>query len=812
MRLVKLFRRLKYVFILLIISNQLSAQQGNITGRLIDENNNIIAYVNVRLLSIPDSAFINGTLSDSLGNFNLSNPGNGSYILNFNSIGFISTYSGIFTLNDQFEDKSFHNIILKQDSKLLKEANVSSLRPAVIHKADRMVITIEGTALAAGNTAFEVLAKSPGIFIDGEGNIRLNGKSGVTIMIDNKLTYLNATELRNLLESMPAENLKDIEIISNPSAAYDAEGTSGILNLNLKKNTQRGMNGSVYSNGNYNFTQFGMASGGNINFKTSKWNSFLNLDFSRRVGGREATFTRVFYAEDQSTYFDQVATGNWRSQGIPSVRAGTDYNINERHSVGIMTYIVNNSNRNDFLTETYLSNSPGQPYMFINADNYSHNKFENYSGNLHYAGKLDTSGKKITADLDYIRIRHHSESNFYNYFTTLTDNFTTTDFLYTKIPSGFDIYAAKSDLTLPFSEKLKLESGIKASRVISDNDSRFYFNNDSLVPDPLRTNHFIYTENIYAVYLNFSGRLSPKLSWQAGLRAEMTESTGEQVITDEITNRQYTDFFPSVFLQQEVSKNYDISYSYGRRLHRPHYGELNPFIFYRDPYTKIQGNPFLRPEYSHVFGITQNIKKTYNISLELILTKDEIAELPYLEVEEATTIYFTGNVDETRSANLTVTVPFQIIKNWETNNTFNLIHDRYSLYQNNEKLINEELFYMVQSQHTMVLPKDYRIELNMAYRGPGAYGLYHLGPQWWVNAAIKKQFLSKKLEVTAGITDIFKSQRLVFTTDIGDNINEFDQYFRNRRITLSFRYNFSKGAKVEQRNNSNLEELNRTGG
>ena len=215
-----------------------------------------------------------------------------------------------------------------------------------------------------------------------------------------------------------------------------------------------------------------------------------------------------------------------------------------------------------------------------------------------------------------MNIKNRGETNSYNYFDDLASGQpTTSDILYSSFPNGYDIYSAKVDFSRPFSEQQKFEMGAKASRVVSDNDSKFYFNNGSLQLDPLRTNHFNYQENIYAAYLNFSGPLSKKITLQAGLRAEQTDSKGESFTTGQVTDRSYLSFFPSVFVQHKVNPDYDINYSYSRRLQRPNYGNLNPFIFYRDPYTYSQGNPYLRPQFAHSFSVTQTFKKTYNMIL-----------------------------------------------------------------------------------------------------------------------------------------------------------------------------------------------------
>ncbi|HEV7780793.1 MAG TPA: outer membrane beta-barrel protein [Chitinophagaceae bacterium] len=795
---------------LIFITGIAVGQNAALTGKLVDSRNLPVPFVNVALLKAVDSSFAAGSLTDSSGKFSLAAPEPGKYFLRFTAIAYREARTAAFEVTASGLSRDFGLTSLESQAKNLQNVTVVSLRPTIIQKADRMVVNVEGTAMAAGNNAYSVLANAPGVFIDGEGNIQLNGRSGVTVMIDGRPTRLSARDLRNLLQSMPAENIKDIEIITNPSAKYDAEGTSGILNINLKKNTQQGMNGSLYTSYQNNFRhQYTMTGGGNINFKTGKWNSFINLDLTRRTGGRDATFTRIFYSPGKTTYFDQVATGNYISKGPPAIRIGTDYTMNNRHSIGGMFYYANSGGGEEFLTDTYIGNAPKTPDQHIAANNYNHNRYINLTTNLHYNFKIDTLGTTLSTDIDYIKITNRGHADFLNYFDDLTTNQRTADILYTSTNSGYDIYSGKIDFSLPLRKTQKLEAGIKAARVISDNDFRFYFNNTGLVMDPLRTNHFYYRESIYAGYLNWNRVISKKITVQAGLRVEQTQSTGRSLTTGQITHRRYFDLFPSVFIQQTVNENYGINYNYSRRLTRPNYGNLNPYKSYRDPYTWTEGNPYLRPQYTHSFSITQTFKKIYILSLSYLLTHDVISEIPVLNVADATTIYTSGNVNDGHSLSLGLIVPQKLTRKWDTKNSVLLGYNKFSLVSNNSTLVNDQLLFAFQSIHTILLPKDFRLEFNFVFRGPSASGLYHQASTHKVDIAFKKSFFKKKVDLTLGCSDLFKGTRYIWTTDIDGNVNDFNQYFRFRNVNLALRYNFSKGQKVNVKQRTTVEEANR---
>ncbi|RYZ00031.1 MAG: TonB-dependent receptor [Chitinophagaceae bacterium] len=795
--------------LLFLCGTMLQAQ--TISGRLTDEKGAPLAYANVALLRATDSGALAGAMTGTDGRFSIKAPGAGTYRLRYTAIGYLDHVGAPRELS---ADADLGSFTLKADARQLQEVTVQSLRPAIEQKADRLVVNVDGTAMAAGNTAYAVLARTPGVLIDAEGNIQLNGRSGVTVMIDGRPSFLSARDLRSMLEAMPAENLKNIEIITNPSAKYEAEGTSGILNLNLKRQTLQGMNGSVYMGYNTNFYNSGWSTGATLNYKKGGWSFFINTDFMRRVGGRNATFTRVFRGTAGTTYFDQEAVADHYNEGPPTVRLGSDWQLNGRHSIGFTGYFNQNTLRQQFVTRTVMGPAPDRPALVIDARNYLMNVWQGMTGNVHYLFKIDSAGSTLSADVDLARIRNRGDADFNNYYDSVgTGKPVQTDFLYQNSPNGYNIISGRVDAVAAFGDGRRFETGLRASDVLSDNDARFYFNNSGLVADPARTNHFRYKENIFAAYVNWAMPLSKRLSLQAGLRAEHTVSRGTQLTTGQVTNRSYTDLFPSIFLQQKVTENYGVTLSYGRRLQRPNYGNLNPFRLYRDPYTWFEGNPYLRPQYAHSFALTQSIKKTYLLTLSYLYTKDIMSELPRIVPDSAYTIYYTGNVNSEREAGLTAVIPVKLRRWWDVQNTLTVLADRIEFNDKGVRQVNQNVFVMLQSNHTLQLPRGIRMELNGRYVGPGLTGLYQMEPYVRLDAAIRKSFSKAKLDLSVNMNDVFNSHRLRFNTNIDGNINNFNQMLRFRSVNVTLRYNFSKGARVDdQQRRRNVEELGRAGG
>lgn len=280
-----------------------------------------------------------------------------------------------------------------------------------------------------------------------------------------------------------------------------------------------------------------------------------------------------------------------------------------------------------------------------------------------------------------------------------------------------------------------------------------------------------------------------------------------------MTNRHYLNFFPSVFLQQKISDNYQVSYNYSRRISRPYYENLNPFIFYLDPYTWAQGNPLLRPQYTNSFEITQTLKNSYNLVLNYANTKDMIGEVPEQNLDSLTTVFQQRNISRNESMSATLVAPVKISQKWEISNNLTLAYLKNKTVLNEIAYTNNQSFLTVQLNNNILLPKKIKLEVNGSYRGKIAYGLYQIGETWGIDAGVKRSFLQDKLDVSLNVMDIFRTRRQNGSANIDGNTNAFRQYHYTQGVRLNFRYRFSKGEKFETKNrNGNLEELNRAGG
>ncbi len=799
-------------WLLVSLPNVVAAQtDGLLRGSIVEENGQAVGFANVAVIETASGKVVTGAIADLDGLFQIKTPAAGQYRLKVNGLGYLEYLSPSFDIARANASKDFGKLQLKPDVQTLREVQVQALRPTVTTHPDKMVVSVENTAMAAGNTAFDVLAKSPGVWVDQDGNIQLNGKGGVQVMLNGRQSYLSGKELQSLLQGMAAENLKDLEIITNPSSRYDAEGASGIININLKKGKETGMHGSVYGGYQYNSLST-FTSGAEISHKKGNWSSFGSVNLNDRMRYRDMEMDRVFMGKEGSlAKFTQK--GYQQMERLePSLRLGTDYDLNENHSVGGFANFYLSENEMAFNTASVLRTEQNR---YIDATNTSKGNYANKTSNVHYMGKLDTVGTQLSADLDYVRIDNTEKASFLNTFApALNATPDSMQLLRNENPARYNIYAAKVDFTKQLSKAAKLELGAKASHVTSDNELRFFeMNDEQETQDSKRSNHFIYKENIYAAYASLSATLSDAWSLQAGLRAEQTNSSGNSLTKREKNDRSYLNFFPTLFVQQQVNENYQVGYKYSRRISRPYYENLNPFIFYVDPYSYIQGNPKLRPQYINSFEMTHTYQQRYNLVLGYALTKDFIGEVPEQNAETNVTVFQQRNIRDLKSANATLVAPIKVSDKWEISNNLTGMYQQYTTMAQGEAVVKDQFSVIANTNHTLLLPHGFRMEASANYQSAMVFGLYNISPQAWLDAGIKRSFLDDKLSVSLNVSDIFKSRWMVVDSEMNGNKNTITQYQGQQDVRLNLNYRFSKGAKFEaKKRNTNLEELNRTGG
>lgn len=794
---------------LLGISNLAAKEISRISGKVMDQKGQAVAYANVALIAVEGAGLVDGAVSDEEGNFLIESVKSSSVKLVISSIGFKQFESESFELTPGLE-KNMGNLTIEDEMTGLEEVTVKATRPEIIIEADKTIVNVEGTVMAEGSNAFDVIGRSPGVYVDQDGNIILNGRTGVTVMINDRPTYMSALDLSNFLRSMPAENIKSIEVINNPSSRFDAEGSAGVINIRLKKNTVDGMFGNVQLGGQYNGL-WAPISGISLNVKKGKWSTNANLNYNHYANVNQLEIERNFTFEDGTSNFNQESEISQRNKNL-FFNGSANYEINENQNIGLNIQASDNLNSSINNSMTDITSSGTNDISYLDSYNDGFGGSNRLFANLHYDAKLDTIGTKITSDVDFTRMNSDSESLLSNqYWTGNNQENLTNDRILTQNDMFYTIFTAKVDFVKPLGKGRTLETGVKGSWVESDNNLDLSKSvEDGPFEEQPGSNRFIYNENVLAAYASYKGNFSEKLSFQAGLRGEYSDISGNSVTLEKLNTQQYFNLFPSAFMQHKVSDNYQIVYNINRRITRPNYRLLNPFIYYIDPLTAETGNPNLKPQYSNNIEMNHVVKGNYQFSLTYSETEDAFNQVFIQDQEDKTTVTYTDNFDKTRNVNFRAIAPLQIREWWSTSNMVQVTYNRFKSQIGDDYLDNARTSYMLRTQHNLNLPKGFKLELIGMYLGPQIWGQGMIDGFGWVDAGITKSIMKDKLTIAINGTDLFRTQVIYADIKFADIDTNFRQYRSNQGVRFTVKYNFSKGESFRVKSNSgSSEERNR---
>ena len=798
-----------------------TAQTTNkIEGSVRSEDGKVLNGITVSLLHAVDSSLVKIAVSDKNGNYEFENMDPGKYLISFTSVGFQKRVSGPFTLSTNGVVQ-IPSIQLITASTGMAGITIQARRPLVENKIDRMVVNVDASPTNAGSSALEVLEKSPGISVDRDGNISIKGKQGVIVLIDGKQTYLSGQDLANYLRNLPANQLDQIEIMTQPSAKFDASGNSGILNLRTKKSLTRGFNGSLnlsYVQGRYPKSPNSIS----FNYRTGNLNLFTNLSYSYWSGFNDQHLTRRFHDNGSLlSVFEQQADQKNSSNNY-TARIGLDYNLDKKNTIG---FLVNgtlsprkwqNNGRAD------IFNGNGQLDSFNLVTTINRDNWKNFGANINFRRQINNEGRELTADLDRIEYNSRSRqtSDNYNYLPDLS--LSGHPFLLRgNLPSTITIYSGKADYVHPLKNGSKWETGIKSSLVTTDNDAQYtlYDHDNSIwITDNTRSNRFKYRENINALYVNYS-RQFKKLGLQAGLRMENTIAEGHQagnaVQPDSSFKKNYTQLFPTAYLSYAMNDHNQFGLSYGRRIERPNYQDMNPFQYFLDQYTFRMGNPNLTPQFTHHMELSHNFKKVLNTTLAYTVTTDILNDILKQNDETKVTYQTKENVAKRQTLGLSVSYNAALNSWWTTSLFTNINHNHYEGTVNNDHLDVSLVSFMANMSQQFRFAKTWTAEVNGFYRTSAQEtGVFLIQPMGVVSFGLSRQLWNNKASLKLNIYDPFYLQQARVIIDYANIdayvVNRWD----NRRVGLNFTYRFSKGQNAPQqrrRNSGTLEEQNRVG-
>jgi iron complex outermembrane receptor protein len=674
-------------------------------------------------------------------------------------------------------------------------------------------VNVAGSVLATGNTAMDVLERAPGVSVDKDDNISLKGKQGVTVMINDKLTYLSAAQLATLLRSTDAGTIQTIELITNPSAKYDAAGNSGIINIKMKKNKTSGTNGTVSITGGLG-TYVKQSEDFSINHKEGNLNVFGNFSRGDIPQGRVININRV--VKDTAgvpNYFKQ-------SSFMPSINHynnysfGADYDLSPKNTIGFaVNGYVNYYNQRNNNTTKIASSPNGAPDSTQQTVSDVNQQYKNYTIDLNDTYKIDTLGQEISASADFSRFNNNSNAFYNTYFSPENGVQKAPLMLLNQTPSVITIKAAKVDYTKPLTKSLKLETGAKYSDVQTDNNLEAQRQNSSgvFVNDTTQTNRFIYDEKIAAGYVNFT-KTWKDFSVELGLRGEYTSSRGDLVTQDSIAQRKYFNLFPSLFVHRTFNDKNDLTFSYSRRIDRPDYSDLNPFVFYLDQYTYSEGNPFLRPQYTNSFELDYTYNKSINLSLNYAHTSDAIQEIILTDPVKQASYETHLNISSQDSYSASINAPFTITKWWTGNFDGNLYRLQFkSDTLSGGSLDKGQTAYNLKLTQTLTFA-GFKLEVFGNYQSALTYGIYEIHARYNVDGGLSRSFDNKKFNVKFSVSDIFNTRRNDLDINYQSDNIQIRQKNESRIARLSLTYNFGNSSiKAREHKTALQDESQRAG-
>ena len=772
------------LFILFIFFLNSAFAADTISGKVTDESGRPLEYATVALFKLPDSTQANASLTDDKGFFMFENIKHGEYYVMVSQIGFLKSYSSKLILSKNDSETNI-NIVAKEAVTALEEIKIVSQKPFVETQPDKTVVNVEQSVMNAGVSAIEVLKRTPGVSVDKDGAVELKGRDGVMVMINGKPMYMDDKQIGTLLKSLPADQIKNIEVITNPSAKYDAAGNAGIININLKKGALEGFNGSA--NASYGQGFYPKANGGvNVNYKKQKLSFTAGYQLNWRKNLDAWTVDRLYGPNNATGRF--FTDNSYNSPGY-----NNNINFNGDYSFDDKNVILFNVNGNVYdglwkggSRSTILGQNLAETERLSTTEN-SNDFF--YSGNAGatYKHKFDTVGTELSFGANYNRFDQRNVQR-------ITTNFIlsgTPQFAYrANVPVIVDQQNAQLDFTKPLSKNTKLETGTKIININSR--SRVRGDVAQAGTDSTQENFFDYRENVLAVYMMGYQNLN-KFSLSGGVRYEHTLGRGNQISKGITFPRDYGNFFPSAGITYKYNDKTTYSLTYGKRIDRPEYNELNPFVYYADPFNAYAGNPLLLPQ------ITDNVEFVYSLfygaltaTLNYGYTVRPMGDVYRLNSQTLATTYTKDNLKSFENVGLAIAVNLPVTKWWNTSNYAYLYQNTFNGDIGFGPFQNRRISFLANSTQTFKLPEGIDVELSGQYEGPSAYSISRYNELWQISLGAQKSVFKEKATIKLALTDIFWTYVYRGQANLGEITTKDSYKWDNRVVTLTFIYNFGK--------------------
>ena len=769
----------------------------NINGFITDKNNKPIENVKISLLK-NDSSVVANSFSDKKGFYKITYNGNDATLIKAELQGFVSETKSL-NNNSKIDFTLFESM-----NKNLKEISVVAKKPIVEYKADKTIFNVENSITATGGDAMDAIKRAPGVTV-ARNEINIAGKSSVAVMIDGRLQQLSGDDLVQMLHSIPAENISKIEVITSPSAKYDAEGNAGIINLVLKKNKQKGFRGSVTAGHEYNiYGQMNFPTvSTSLNYKKDKLNLFCNANGGSQ-GWNYVAYTNTYYPnqfQHQDVRYPYV-------NPYARLQVGGDYVINKKSTIGFMASEGFSwlNNKESIIASSYDLN--GNLDSTTNTIGKTTDKYlGKLTTNLNYEYRFDSTGKKMNVDLDYYRQKGDKHRDFSVESSPMISSYLRQNNYRATGSPLTEIMSAKIDFEIP-TKNVKWNFGMKASDSQNDLNNLYETKTgNEFVNDTTKTNQFSYHEEIEAAYISANKSLK-KFEFMAGLRAEHTRGIGSGSTLQTFTV-DYTKLFPSAVVQYKLNENHSFNLTFARRISRPNYSFLNPFKFYYTPNTYVVGNPTLQPSFNYLTKLGYAYKSNLNASLLYNNITNYFDRVYTVDTLHKTNAVSRQNLGSKQVLALEIDYSIQPTKWWEITGNINGGHVLFNPTLQGSQVHFEAFNWWAEITNNFYLnkKKTFSAELSGFYYSPRQRDVVYWAAMKNVNFGIRYQMLNKNLTVAFEGEDIFATSYWLQTNKLNNTV-EYSYDGHSYRISISYKFG-NKNIRAKQV--KNLEEIQRAG-
>lgn len=794
-------------FITILITLQvlfLSAQtkvklSGKVTAK---ETNTILEFTAVTIFNVESDKLISYAYTNEKGAYTIEVPTNTQIYLKADLLGYKDYTSEPFKITKN-ETK---NIQLTESEEVLDEVQIFQKKKLIQLKGDKLIFDVEQSGIGEGNSGLETISSLPGMRLDKDDKIIFRGSTNLQVMINGKRSLLTGDALTQYLKTVGGDNIKKIEVITNPSARYDAEGTAGIINIELKKAVDLGLAGSINSSigGSY----FRNSNGGNLYYQSGKWNINASGRYARFNSINEREIIRKVQNGTTTNTAEQLNDWLPKSKAY-SGKLGVEYSLNKNNVLGTsFNYNVYDSDEETIGKTNEYTNDVLNQYTLLNEQGYK--KEETHTGNIYHSYTSDSLNTKINTQFNYALYNNKSDEITENQYF-LTDDTKYQDDFIIKLnnPASFKIFNTMLDVEQKLSEKFNLESGVKYSYVDNDYNSQYSIKSTSGVFEPnlQRSNHLLYKEHIFAAY-GIVGFNTEKWSLQAGLRSESIDYEANSLTTGDKNGRKYTSWFPS-FSVNRMFENDKMQFSYSRRIQRPRYLDLNPFYEYLDTYNVQVGNPNLQPQFTNAFNISWINKQKTTLSLYTNFNSDVIYFKVDYDSTENITVNSQDNIASSVNSGISFSTSVNPIKVWtlyfNTNLSYNIMTSEITNYQ----FDNSGFAWQVSVNNEFKFKNNWKFFLSGFYYDGGTSGNWENNPAYDISFRVRKTFNNDQWRLQLRADNVLKKSLMSAVVTEKNVTTNWTNKWETRRFALSVTYNFGKAKKKATKNANLKDEKNR---